>query len=325
MPTPTPDRAPRLDPDLAPVAAAVRTGLTGAGPRSLPPWLFYDARGSQLFEEITELPEYYLTRAERSVFEASADDIIAAAGPCPLEVVELGAGTATKSEILLAALARVGGGLYLPIDVSAVALAEARTRLVGRVPGIDIRPRVADHDTALAQLVPRRRLILFIGSSLGNFDDDDAVALLRRIRSRLTAGGSLLLGLDRTLDPAVLLPAYDDAAGVTAAFNKNLLHRLNRELDADFDVDRWDHLAGWNPDRSRIEIYLRARGAQRVRIAALDLTVDFADGETIHTESSHKYADARTDKLLARADLVRDRTWRDADDRFGVHLCRPRA
>jgi len=213
---------------------AVRAGL-GSAPKSLPPWLFYDGEGSRLFELITQLPEYYLTRAEREIFTLSADEIIAvAAGDHPnLHIVELGAGTATKSQILLrAAVRRQGRCLYVPVDVSRTALESAVTRLRREEPGVEVRPLAAQFTDATLRLrhIPPRRLVLFIGSSIGNFEEPDAVELLASVRRSLVPGDALLLGADRKKSPARLLPAYDDGQGVTSAFNKNVFGRINREL-----------------------------------------------------------------------------------------------
>lgn len=311
----------------AAVARAARDGLQRPrGEKKLPPWLFYDDEGSRLFERITELPAYYLTRAERSIFVAHADDIVAAAAAgttLPLKVVEFGAGTATKSQIILSAVVRRQGHcLFVPIDVSAAALGDARDRLALQEPLVEVRPLAVQHEEAIddvAALGPRR-LLLFIGSSIGNFDDDAAVALLTTMRRSVAAGGALLLGADRAKSPALLIPAYDDDEGVTAAFNRRALHRLNDVVGADFDVDRFVHRAIWNAKRSRIEMHLESRGAQRVVVDGF--VVDFTDGETIHTESSHKYTDEKVRSLLERSGFRLERTWQDDDALFGVHLAR---
>jgi len=307
------------------VAAAVREGL-GAAPRRLPPWLFYDAEGSRLFEAITRLPEYYLTRVERELLEAHADEIVAlAAGDARLHVVELGAGTAEKSQLILAAaVRRQGHTLFLPVDVSGEALEAAVARLARELPAVEVRPLRLHHEAALGEVASLgpRRLVLFIGSSIGNLEDAEAVALLSRVRASLAPGGALLLGADRKKDPAVLLPAYDDAAGVTAAFNLNLLRRLNRELDARFDLGAFRHVALWNEAASRIEMHLESQRPQEVRIEALDLTVRLARGERIHTESSHKYDEATIDRILGEAGFRRERTFTDPGGLFGVHLAR---
>jgi len=314
-----------MPPSVSEIAHAVRTGLTAAA-KSLPPWLFYDERGSELFEAITALPEYYLTRAERSIFERDARAIIAAAtGGADATIVELGAGTAAKTQVLLAAAAELrGAARYVPVDVSAAALDIAHDRLAAEEPRVTVTPWVASHEDAFPRLraLRGRKVVLFIGSSIGNYEGADALALLAGIRGGLGAGDALVLGTDLRKDPAVLVPAYDDAAGVTAAFNLNLLVRINRELGGRFDVDRFRHVALWNPDRSRIEMHLESRGDQVVAIDGLGLRVRFSAGERIHTESSVKYDDAMVDGLFAGAGLGREQTWRDDGDRFAVHLAR---
>lgn len=311
------------------VADAVKKGLTRPR-KSLPPWLFYDANGSELFEQITELPEYYVTRAEREIFDRHADEIVAqaAAGSAQnLRVVELGAGTATKSQILLRAVVRRQSRcLYVPIDVSQAALEVAVDRIGREEPGVDVRPMIVPHSVATSKLsqVARTRFVLFIGSSIGNFDERDAVSLLSAVRRGLDVGDALLLGADRRKSPDVLIPAYDDARGVTAAFNKNILVRINRELGANFEVSQFDHVALWNDELSRVEIYLESRCEQSVRLPALDLTVEFAEGERIHTESSHKYSDQAVASLLERSGFDLERSFFDAEQRFGVHVARAR-
>lgn len=306
---------------------AVRLGL-GAAHKTLPPWLFYDAAGSALFERITELEEYYLTRTERGILERHAAEVarrMLDGAPGPVHVVELGAGTATKSQLVLSAFVREQGPtLFLPVDVSADALEQAMARLRAEEPHVRVRPLRARHEEALpevARLGPRR-LVLFIGSSIGNLDDGDAVALFRGVRRSLLPGGALLLGADRRKDPSILIAAYDDALGVTAAFNKNVLARINRELGGRFDLDAFRHRARWNDRASRVEMHLESTRAQRVRIDALGLEVDLAAGETIHTESSAKYDDARLHALVRAAGFAPERTFEDDRGWFGVHLCR---
>src|SRR4051812_20773819 len=231
----------------SPIADEVFTGLTSK-PKSLPPKLFYDATGSELFEQITELPEYYLTRTERSILESKADEIIRAAGS-DISFIELGAGTATKTRLLLAAaLKRQRTVTYYPIDVSPSALEEAKRNLNGDFPGLKVKPIVADYSRGLAELktVRGRKLLLYLGSSIGNFEPMQAGAMLRSMKSGLSRGDALLLGTDLVKPEHLLVPAYDDAQGVTASFNRNILAHINRELDADFDLDTFKHLAVWN-------------------------------------------------------------------------------
>ncbi len=306
------------------IAHVVAAGLT-ATPKRLPSWLFYDAAGSALFEQITELPEYYLTRAEREIFERHGDAIVEAglAGGAST-IVELGAGTATKTQVLLAAAARSRSITYVPVDVSREALQIARARLAAELPTVRVTTWLARHDDACARLPDLRggKLVLFIGSSIGNYEGDEAIALLAGVRRGLAAGDALLLGTDLRKDPAALIAAYDDAAGVTAAFNKNLLVRINRELGGKFAIDRFRHVALWNPARSRMEMHLESLGAQVVPIEGLGLRVHFADRERIYTESSVKYDDAMVDALLGAAGFARTQTWLDGAARFAVHLAR---
>lgn len=310
---------------LSPVARAVHEGLART-PKSLPPWLFYDEEGSRLFEEITELPEYYLTRAERELFEAHAAELVrAAAAGRRLTVVELGAGTATKSQILLREAVRLQGKtVYMPVDVSAEPLRAARARLAVEEPEVVVRPLAVRHEEAMGFVreLPGRRLVLFIGSSIGNYDEEDAVSLLAVVRRALRPGDALLLGTDLRKGLDVLVPAYDDAAGTTAAFNKNVLARINRELGGEFDLDRFRHVAVWNGERSRIEMHLESLGEQRVAIADLGIEVALRDGERIHTESSVKYDLPMADRLLGAAGFRRERTVTDPEGRFAEHLAR---
>ena len=240
-------------------ASAVREGLS-ASSKWLPAKLFYDEAGSALFEQITELPEYYLTRTERSIFERSAGEILQAAGPS-LTLVELGAGTAAKTSILIdELLRRQPRALFYPIDVSPSALQEAATQLGRQFPQLRVNPIIADYTGGVEALnrISGRKLVLYIGSSIGNFEPDESVRLLRRIRRSLRAGDALLLGADFAKSPKILIPAYDDAQGVTAAFNKNILARINRELEANFELDAFRHVALWNRRCSRMEMYLES-------------------------------------------------------------------
>ncbi|MDR3798452.1 MAG: L-histidine N(alpha)-methyltransferase [Terracidiphilus sp.] len=312
------------------VSAAVREGLT-ARPKRLPAWLFYDEAGSRLFDAITELPEYYVTRTERGILLLASDEILArAAEGARLRIVELGAGSADKTRVLLKAATEMQGAvLYEPVDVSATALEGARQRIEREIDGVTVAPRVMDYthgDDGRLHLGPvvaqERRLVVYIGSSIGNFEPHQAAKLLRRVRAGLRTGDGFLLGVDQAKDEATLLAAYDDAAGVTAAFNRNLLVRLNRELDAEFEPEAFEHCALWNGTRSRIEMHLKSRGAQRVHVGALGLTVDFAAGESIHTENSYKYRPGQAEALLAEAGFRAEATWTDARGWFAVCLGR---
>ena len=308
------------------VATAVREGLASS-PKKLPPWLFYDEEGSRLFEQITELPEYYLTRTERAILSADAGAIVArAAAGEKLRIAELGAGSAEKTRLLLAAaVRRQGPVVYEPVDVSASALMAAQERLEHELPDVIVEPSVLDYTCGLTLDTPspnERRLVLYIGSSIGNFEPEESARLLRHIRSALRPGDALLLGVDLVKNPDPLLAAYDDADGVTAAFNKNLLVRLNRELDADFDVTAFTHRAVWNAVHSRMEMHLVSRRAQTVDLPALDTMVDFAPGESIHTENSYKYQPGQVEALLATTGFTPNMTWTDRRGWFAVCLAR---
>jgi L-histidine Nalpha-methyltransferase len=313
--------------DINPVAAAVREGLTDT-PKWLPAWLFYDADGSALFERITVLPEYYLTRTERAIFTGYANAIINAAiqlhpqGDAePLRMLELGAGTASKTGVLLdAAVRRQGATDYLPIDVSASAIDEACGSIARTLSGVRVVPQVANYVTdALA--IPAHdgpTLALYIGSSIGNFSPAEAVGVLRNLRAQLRPGDSLLLGTDLAKDARRLIAAYNDSEGVTAEFNLNVLRRLNRDLRADFDLDAFRHEAVWNASLSRIEMHLESLRAQTVRIGSL--SVSFQVGETIHTENSYKFTLESIAKLLEAAGFSTVQTWRDERGWFAVTL-----
>ncbi len=304
--------------------AEVYKGLT-ATPKTLSPWLFYDERGSELFEQITLLPEYYLTRTERLIFAVHAEEIVReAAEGRDLVLIELGAGTALKTGLLLQAAVQAQSAVdYYAIDVSESALTEARRHLEAQIPGVRVHTRVADYTEGLGLLEVSkslRKLVLYIGSSIGNFEPAAAVALLRSVRQQLAPGDRFLLGADQVKDAETLLAAYDDAEGVTAAFNKNLLRRMNRELGADFALDAWKHEARWNAGESRIEMHLCSPRAQGVFLPALDLRVRFTPGETIHTENSYKFTEARVLSMFAEAGFALHRTWADERGYFRVYL-----
>jgi L-histidine Nalpha-methyltransferase len=307
-----------------PVAVEVLNGLTER-PKTLSPWLFYDQKGSQLFEEITELPEYYVTRTERQILAEHAEEIVtAAAGGRDLSMIELGAGTATKTGLLLnAAVGLQGSVTYRPIDVSETALEEARTRLEAELPEVTVEPIVADYTEGMRQNGAShtgRKLVLYIGSSIGNFSPADALEVLRGVRAQLLPGDSLLLGTDMVKDVDTLLAAYDDAAGVTARFNLNVLVRINRELDANFNPNLFRHRARWNEEHSRIEMHLESLLTQKIALRALDMEVRFARGETIHTENSYKFTDERVVALLTRAGFKLRQQWSDPNHWFTVYL-----
>ncbi|MFZ0662945.1 MAG: L-histidine N(alpha)-methyltransferase [Acidobacteriaceae bacterium] len=311
-------------PDAAytPVGAEVYRGLT-ATPKHLAPWLFYDQPGSRLFEAITRLPEYYPTRIERGIFARHADEILESAGSRPLTMIELGAGTAEKTGLLLkAAIRRQHTVDYIPIDVSESALAAAKEHLEAEISGVRVAARVADYTEGIAKIPApgQRRMVLYIGSSIGNFEPDEAVEILRMVRKRLTPGDLLLLGVDHVKDETTLLRAYDDAAGATAAFNKNILGRINRELGANFNTRLFRHRARWNAEQSRIEIYLESLIAQCAVIPALELEVRFARGEMIHTENSYKFTAESIGAIVEQAGFGMTRCWTDDREWFGVYL-----
>jgi dimethylhistidine N-methyltransferase len=308
----------------ASIAGDVRDGLT-ARPKALPPYLFYDDRGSRLYELITDLPEYYLCRAERGIIAAHAREMVArvVGGPAPASVIELGSGSASKTAVLLSAmLERQPRCAYFPIDVSSCALAAAEKRLAREVPGVHVHALPMTYEAALSALgeIPPPRIVLFLGSSVGNLPDVTAVALLRRVRRALPGETWLLMGTDLRKNPGVLRAAYDDAAGVTAAFNKNILHRINRDLGGHFDPDQFRHLALWNDGESRIEMHLESAEPQEIAVDALHLQVRFRRGETIHTESSCKYDLPRIERLLSAAGFSREASYSDGEGAFAVHL-----
>ncbi|WP_229403416.1 L-histidine N(alpha)-methyltransferase [Micromonospora okii] len=297
----------------------VRAGLT-ATPKWLPPKWFYDARGSELFEEITRLPEYYPTRAERSVLAERAGEIAELTGAKTL--IELGSGSSEKTRLLLDALTRRGGlGTFVPLDVSASALRGSTARVAADYPGLRVRGIVGDFTRHLDRLpAGGRRLVIFLGGTIGNLVPAERAGFLAALRAALEPGDWLLLGTDLVKDPAVVVPAYDDAAGVTAEFNRNVLRVVNRELGADFDPGAFTHVARWDPEREWIEMRLRAERPMRVRV--LDLEVDFAAGEELRTEVSAKFRPEGVAAELAAAGLTARRFWTDADNLFGVTLAR---
>ena len=301
-------------------------GLT-ATPKSLPPKWFYDAAGSELFEKITALPEYYPTRAEREILQAVAPQIAAASRAATL--VELGSGSSEKTRLLIDAL-RTAGTLhrYVPVDVSEQALLAAASALFSDYPGLEVSGVVSDFEDYLAGpaedgAADGPRLVAFIGSTIGNLLPDERATFLARVRAGLAAGDRLLLGTDLVKDPAVLVAAYDDEAGITAAFNKNVLLVLNHELGADFDLDRFEHVARWDPDREWIEMRLRSAGVQTVRLPAIDLTVEFADGEEMRTEVSAKFRPDGVVRELTAAGFELEHWWTDREERFGLSLAGP--
>jgi dimethylhistidine N-methyltransferase len=294
--------------------ADVLAGLSRPRKR-LPAKYFYDAAGSRLFDRITELPEYYPTRTEISILRARAAAMAARCGPRCL-LVEFGAGSVTKVRLLLDRLDRPAG--YVPVDVSGEHLRAAAAALADDYPALEVMPVVADFTTpfTLPDVPASRRVVYFPGSTIGNFDPPQADALLRHVARLVGTAGGLLLGVDMQKDAAVLERAYNDPAGVTAAFNRNLLVRANRELGADFDITAFRHVAFYNRARSRIEMHLVSVAEQRVRIGPV--TFDFRAGETIHTENSYKYDVPELTARAARCGLRLDETWTDAQNYFAV-------
>jgi L-histidine N-alpha-methyltransferase len=300
----------------AALRADVLHGLT-RHPKTLPPKWFYDARGSELFEEITRLPEYYPTRAEREILVARASGIAAASGAQTL--VELGSGSSEKTRYLLDALPALHS--YVPVDVSESALRGAAETLLAERPDLSIHALIADFTDGLTLPdTPGPRLVAFLGGTIGNLLPDERAVFLKSVRSLLSPGDALLLGTDLVKDEETLVAAYDDAAGVTAAFNKNVLTVVDRELGADFDPADFDHVALWDPKREWIEMRLRARRALTVKIPELDLVVPFTAGEELRTEISAKFRKEGIRGELASAGLTLTQWWTDSADRFAVSL-----
>lgn len=300
-------------------------------PRSLPPKYFYDARGSQLFDAICDTPEYYPTRLEADLLERHAEAILEASGARTL--FELGSGTSRKTEYLLAALeARVSAPHYVANDVCAEILDEAGARLLQRFDHMRVDSLCGDYAAALTHLpdvsgaqADGPRLFAFLGSSLGNFEDAEAAALLRRIRETMNPEDRLLLGLDRVKPRPVLEAAYNDAAGVTAAFNLNLLSVLNTELGADFDPEGFEHRAPFVEELSRIEMHLVSRRQQTVRVSEPEALLEIAEGEVIRTEISRKFSREAVDRLLTAAGLEHAAQWSAPEDWYSLFLLRPGA
>ena len=302
--------------------ADARAGLT-ASPKVLPPKWFYDERGSELFEKITHLDEYYPTRAERSILRAAAGQIAAATQARTL--VELGAGAADKTRLLLDALREQGTlASFVPVDVSEAALIEAAHRVDEGYPGLAVTAVVSDFEEHLG--LPDddgARLVAFLGGTIGNLLPDQRAAFLASLRSRLHPGDAFLLGTDLVKDPAVLVEAYDDAAGVTAAFNKNILSVLNAGLGANFDPDEFDHVALWDADAEWIEMRLRSLADQVVTVPGIGLVVEFAEGEDMRTEVSAKFRRAGIAAELAAAGFAMRSWWTDSGGQFGLSLSVP--
>ncbi|MFC5956744.1 L-histidine N(alpha)-methyltransferase [Streptomyces pratens] len=300
----------------AALRADVLQGLTSS-PRTLPPKWFYDARGSELFEEITGLPEYYPTRAEREILLARSGEIAGASGARTL--IELGSGSSEKTRHLIDAL--TGLHTYVPVDVSESALTSAGQALAAERPGLNVHALIDDFTRSMTLPdTPGPRLVAFLGGTIGNLLPAERGAFLASVRAMLAPGDALLLGTDLVKDEKVLVRAYDDAAGVTAAFNRNVLTVINRELGADFDPAAFDHVAVWDAEHEWIEMRLRSRDRQSVKIQALDLAVDFDAGEELRTEVSAKFRKERVRDELESAGLELSRWWTDEEGRFALSL-----
>jgi L-histidine N-alpha-methyltransferase len=313
-----------LDPSAlaAQLAHDVRAGLT-ARPKSLPPKYFYDARGSELFDEITRLPEYYPTRTEARILQTHAGEIAALSGATSL--VELGSGTSEKTRLLLRALRDAGTlSTFVPFDVDPAVLKDASAAIAEQFPGIDVEPVVGDFEKHLGEL-PRRpnRLLALLGSTIGNLDPGQRAHFLAAVRDALGSGDCFLLGTDLVKPADRLINAYDDPRGVTAEFNKNVLRVVNRELGADFDPDAFEHVALWDAENEWVEMRLRSSRDQSVDVAALDLTVSFERGEQMRTEISTKFRPWLVHAELAAAGLRLSQWWTDPAGDFALSLSVP--
>ncbi|HEX3980607.1 MAG TPA: L-histidine N(alpha)-methyltransferase [Acidimicrobiales bacterium] len=300
----------------------VRSGLAG-DPKSLPPVYFYDDRGSRLFDEITRLPEYYPTRAERSILDSHAGDIAERAGADTL--VELGAGTCEKSRILLDAMQSAGTlQRFVPLDVSDTTLWHAATALAEEYPGVAVSAVVADFHHHLDRLPSDgTKLFAFLGGTIGNLDPGQRRTFFIQLAKAMTMDDRLLLGTDLVKDRGRLVSAYDDGAGVTAAFNRNVLLVLNRELGANFDPEQFEHVARFNEADQRIEMHLRSARTQQIRVADLDLDVTFLTGEEMLTEISTKFTPEALEAELNECGFVVESKWLSEGDEFLLTMARP--
>ena len=304
------------------LAEDVRRGLATQPKRFLPKY-FYDQLGSQLFEAICLLPEYYLTRAENEILERYADEIVTSVAG-DITLIEMGSGSASKTRLLIEALLRKQAELlFIPVDISASALDSSSRILLQSYPQLRIEAFAADYFAGLAELSREQRgrtLALFLGSNISNFDPDEALKFLRALRQVLRAGDALLLGADLKKDKSVLEAAYNDALGVTAAFNLNVLARINRELGGNFDLRAFQHRAFYNETVGRVEIYIESTREQTVAIGQLGMEVQFAAGEQIHTENSYKYDLNDIARLASETGFIQGRTWLDSQERFSSNL-----
>jgi len=310
--------------ELPSFAEDVRSGLT-AQPKILYPKYFYDELGSRLFEAITALPEYYPTRAEAEILHAHAGEIAAALGG-PVWAVELGSGDGQKTKLLIEALlARQGTLEYVPVDISESAVQTSSRSLLFSYPDLRITAYIGDYHASLRRIReervgPGRTLVLFLGSTIGNLDPEERLSLVRDVRNLLNPGEGFLLGVDLKKSESMLIPAYDDPLGVTAAFNLNLLARINRELGGEFDLAAFRHRVLYNREAGRVEMHLESRRAQTVPIRDAGIEVSFEEGETIHTESSYKFDLDQVAALAAETGFELRKTWMDSGGRFASNL-----
>ncbi len=303
----------------------VRRGMDST-PKALPPRFFYDQRGSELFETITELPEYYLTRSEQAILETYADEFIRRVGG-NLEIVEFGSGSSAKTRILIeAALAAYGALTYVPIDISADYLRTSAEHLIERYPSLAVHAISGEYSDVLHALAPssKKRLFLFLGSNIGNFDHPEACQFLSLVRSRMGASDRLLVGFDLVKDPSIIEAAYNDSQGITAQFNKNLLLRINRELGGRFKLESFEHRAPYNSALNRIEMQLIALADLDVRVEDLKTNVEFRKGEAVHTEISQKYTKSMFESVAKQGALEVEGIWQDERSYFAVALLKAR-
>lgn len=306
-------------------AEAVQAGLA-ASPKTLPCRFLYDEEGSKLFEEITRQPEYYPTEAERAILREQSDDI-ATHVTNHSALVELGSGNSDKTRLIIEAMIRAWGKLhYVPVDISREIMEHNANELLATHDQLQITAIAAEYNRGL-DLIEREiegpKCIAWLGSSMGNMTHEAAVAFLEQIRKCMHEQDTLLVGVDLLKDPAILQPAYDDAAGVSAAFNLNMLTRINRDLDGDFNVNDWSHRATFNPDLGRMEMFLVSTREQKARIKALDMEVSFAAGEVIHTENSHKFTKSQIETIGRETGLELEHQWFDPKQLFSLNVFQP--
>ncbi len=315
----------RKDISGEPFSQNVLNGLTAEN-KKLSPKFLYDKIGSQLFEQICELPEYYPTRTERTIIIQSVDGLIKTCG-ANIELVELGSGSSMKTRLLIEAFLRSRGRLhYIPIDISKSMLVQSAKRLLRTHDTLSITALVSDYQVALQALAKRKRhpkLILFLGSSIGNFSRHDAENFLLQVRQSMGPQDRLLIGMDLVKSRKILLPAYDDSQGITAQFNLNLLARINRELDGEFDLDSFRHHVIYNDSADCIELYLLSKREQTVKIGKLERAISFKKNERIHTENSHKYSKDVIADMTKRNGFILENAWYDDREWFSLNMLKP--